>query len=288
MGLLYLGCPMWGLKSWVGNFFPPKTKPKDFLSLYSRRLSTVEGNTTFYALPDKTTVERWRAETPPGFKFCLKFPQIISHHKRLRQCEAETAEFLNRLEILGERCGPAFLQLPPTFSGQQLPSLAAYLAQLSRDFRFVVEPRHADFFAGETERRFEALLRQHGCARGIFDTTALFSLPLHHSEAVSVAQGKKPKFPKRETRTADFAFVRFVGPPEVAANAPWLQTWAARVAEWLAAGEDVFFFLHNPDDTHSPEMARLFHQQVNEHYALPPLPAWNETEAPQPKQASLF
>lgn len=288
MGLLYLGCPMWGLKSWVGHFFPPKTKPKDFLFLYSRRLSTVEGNTTFYALPEAAIVARWREETPPGFRFCLKFPQSISHYKRLRQCEVETAEFLNRLEILGDRCGPAFLQLPPTFSGQHLPSLAAYLAQLPQHFQFAVEPRHADFFGGDIEKRFDDLLRQHGCARGIFDTTALFSLPITHSEAVKVAQGKKPKFPKRETRTAPFAFVRFVGPPEVTANTPWLEAWAARVAEWRAAGQEVFFFLHNPDDTHSPEMARLLHQLVNERLALPPLPQWGEVETPQPKQASLF
>lgn len=48
---VYLGAPVWGLKDWVGNFLPPKTKPCDFLSLYSQRLNTVEGNTTFYSLP---------------------------------------------------------------------------------------------------------------------------------------------------------------------------------------------------------------------------------------------
>ena len=85
---LYLGCPIWGLKGWVGNFFPAGAKQRDFLALYSRRLNTVEGNTTFYAIPDQTTVERWRDETPPGFKFCLKFPKIISHQLRLRNAEA--------------------------------------------------------------------------------------------------------------------------------------------------------------------------------------------------------
>ncbi len=85
---LYLGCPMWGLKSWVGPFFPPKTKQAAFLSAYSRRLSTVEGNTTFYALPDIATLERWRDEAAPGFKFCLKVPQSISHMRKLIGAEA--------------------------------------------------------------------------------------------------------------------------------------------------------------------------------------------------------
>ncbi len=285
--MLYLGCPLWALKTWVGNFFPPKAKAGDFLALYSRRLNTVEGNTTFYALPAAATVERWRAETPSGFKFCLKFPQIISHRKRLKHCEAETREFLDRLERLGDRCGPAFLQLPPTFRAAHLDSLGAYLRSLPTNFRYAVEPRHADFFDGGThEARFDDLLRERGVARGIFDTTALFALPDSHSEAVAVAQGRKPRFPVRRTRTAPFAFVRFVGQPEVPNNRPWLAGWAEHVAEWLGAGDDVFFFLHNPDDTHAPAMARLFHALVGERQPLPPLPKWGE--AHQPQSASLI
>jgi hypothetical protein len=45
--VFYIGCPMWGYKEWVGNFFPRHTPPSDFLQLYSRRLTAVEGNTVF-------------------------------------------------------------------------------------------------------------------------------------------------------------------------------------------------------------------------------------------------
>jgi uncharacterized protein YecE (DUF72 family) len=44
----YIGCAVWAYKDWVGELFPPGSKSADFLSLYSRRLTTVEGNTTFY------------------------------------------------------------------------------------------------------------------------------------------------------------------------------------------------------------------------------------------------
>jgi uncharacterized protein YecE (DUF72 family) len=58
--MFYVGCPAWGYREWVGhnNFFPPKTQASDFLRLYSRKLLTVEGNTTFYALPSEETVAR--------------------------------------------------------------------------------------------------------------------------------------------------------------------------------------------------------------------------------------
>ena len=48
---LYIGCPIWSWKGWVGNFYPEGTKPAEFLHEYARRLTTVEGNTTFYAVP---------------------------------------------------------------------------------------------------------------------------------------------------------------------------------------------------------------------------------------------
>jgi uncharacterized protein YecE (DUF72 family) len=44
----YIGCAVWGYKEWVGELFPSGSKNADFLALYSRRLTTVEGNTTFY------------------------------------------------------------------------------------------------------------------------------------------------------------------------------------------------------------------------------------------------
>ncbi len=62
--MFYLGCPLWAYKDWVGDLFPPGARASDFLRLYSRRLTTVEGNTTFYATPRPEMVARWAAETP--------------------------------------------------------------------------------------------------------------------------------------------------------------------------------------------------------------------------------
>jgi uncharacterized protein YecE (DUF72 family) len=60
---IYLGCPIWSFKDWVGNFYPKGTKPADFLCEYARRLTTIEGNTTFYAIPAPKTIESWIEHT---------------------------------------------------------------------------------------------------------------------------------------------------------------------------------------------------------------------------------
>src|SRR5215469_7057594 len=140
---------MWGYKEWVGNFFPAHTPSSDFLRLYSRRLNVVEGNTTFYAVPNAETIARWRAETPPEFRFCPKIPRAISHGPDLEGTRASTLEFIERMRGLGERLGPIFLQLPPQFGPEQLGQLQKWLEAWPSQTRLAVEVRHPAFFSGE-------------------------------------------------------------------------------------------------------------------------------------------
>jgi uncharacterized protein YecE (DUF72 family) len=125
---LYLGCPIWANKGWVGDFFPKGTKSGDFLHEYARRLNTVEGNTTFYAVPSPDTLARWQAETPDGFHFCPKIPRAISHAGPLRPQLDEARRFANLMrDGLAERLGPIFLQLPPRYAPKMLDDLRAFL-----------------------------------------------------------------------------------------------------------------------------------------------------------------
>jgi len=58
---------------------------------YTRLLSCVEIQHTFYQPPQILTLERWRQETPPEFEFTLKAWQLITHeaksptYKRLKK-----------------------------------------------------------------------------------------------------------------------------------------------------------------------------------------------------------
>jgi len=115
----YLGCPGWGVKTWVGRLFPTATRSTEFLERYARVFNTVEGNTTFYALPTTDVVKRWNDSTPDTFRFCFKFPRIISHDRALVDCGDEVAVFLDRIAPLEAKLGTVFLQLPPQFGNAQ-------------------------------------------------------------------------------------------------------------------------------------------------------------------------
>jgi uncharacterized protein YecE (DUF72 family) len=47
----------------------------------------------------------------PDFKFCPKFPQTITHIRRLANAEAPTAKFYQSLTAFSNHLGPLLLQL---------------------------------------------------------------------------------------------------------------------------------------------------------------------------------
>ena len=40
--MFYIGCPLWGYKEWVGNFFPAHTPASEFLRLLDIERVSVE------------------------------------------------------------------------------------------------------------------------------------------------------------------------------------------------------------------------------------------------------
>ena len=71
----YLGCPSWSENAWREGLYPQNARSADFLSLYAQVFNAVEGNTTFYAKPAPSTVERWAQSLPAHFRFTAKFPR---------------------------------------------------------------------------------------------------------------------------------------------------------------------------------------------------------------------
>src|SRR6266699_6094511 len=80
---ILLGTSAFTANGWEGSFYPPGTKPRDFLSYYATQFATVEVDSTFYGCPSARTVNNWAARTPQDFIFSVKVPQVISHEKVL-------------------------------------------------------------------------------------------------------------------------------------------------------------------------------------------------------------
>lgn len=290
-GRLYLGCPVWAHAPWRGNFFSADARREEFLPQYASVFDTAEGNATFYGLPSVETVSRWAAEAPETFRFCLKFPRVVTHDHALAGPTAaeETRRFLERMAPLGEKLGPFFLQLHQSFGAEKLPVLAAFLRGLPKERAYAVEVRHRDFFDGAAkERALDELLGELGMDRVIFDTRGLF-LAEATDDVTRDAQRKKPRVPVRFTATGRRPFVRFVGDPDVAKNTAVFAEWAAVVARWIGEGRAPYFFTHHPDDARAPALARAFQESVRVQCAAVPPPArWPCERERKAEQLSLL
>ena len=173
---LYTGCPIWSFKGWVGNFYPKGTKPSEFLREYAKRVTTIEGNTTFYAVPAQKTIEQWVAETPETFRFCPKVPKAISHEGKLMENVERARAFIDIMSQLGTRLGPMFLQLPPRYSPKLIGDLTAFLAQWPREMRLAVEVRHLDWFDSPHDEALNQPLMEYNMARVTIDTRPIRDL----------------------------------------------------------------------------------------------------------------
>ena len=269
---VYVGGTEWGRTSWVGRAYPLGTKPKDFLTWYSRQFNTIELNTLFYGVPAATTIRRWADAVVPGFKFCPKFPEAISHKLQLSNASRETGEFIEALGLLEGKLGPAFLLLSDRFGPGHAGLLQHYVRQLPAGFDACVELRGEDWFrkpAGlEIQDTFYEMLE-----RGI-------------GTVITDVAGRRDVLHMR--LTSPVAFIRFVTNSLHPTDYQRADAWVERLAQWALKGlREVYIFVHSPGELTSPEMMKHLITRFNER-GLASLPVPNLVNGGQPGNLSLF
>lgn len=281
----YLGCPSWKDETWRDSFYPPDARSSEMLGLYAQVFNAVEGNTTHYARPKPSTVQKWADTMPESFRFTAKFPNDITHDGDLRLHLPAAEDFIRLMAPLGQRVTPFWLQLPASFSPDRLPELAGFIDAVQRPM--AVEVRHMAFFQkGEYERTLNRLLLDRGVERICLDSRPLFSC-LSNDTWVLHAQSRKPKVPVRPAALTQFPQIRFIGRPELEANDPFLEQWVEKVAAWIEEGRTPYVFLHTPDNHLAPHLAQRFHTQLMAR--LPWLAPLTELDrGPQAEQLGLL
>lgn len=264
---------MWAHGPWQGRFLPQQLPARERLGAYATWCNAVEGNTTFYATPSRSTVESWARQTDPDFRFVVKLPKVITHERRLANADEELRAFLDAIAPLGTRAHALWLQLPGSFAPADVSVLADFLRRLPGTHRYAVEVRHPAFFTEPiAARRLTEVLRAAGAEWVPFDTTAFFARP-PTSDAERDAWTKKPRMPLRTVALTDRPIVRYLGRDDPAQTVEGWQRWIDIVAGWLREGRTPTVFIHTPDNADAPELARRFHAEVRARVPeLAPLP----------------
>jgi uncharacterized protein YecE (DUF72 family) len=216
------------------------------LEVYARAFSSVEVDSTFYAIPSIASVDAWNKRTPPGFTFALKLPQAISHEAMLKAPSIPVLdEFCDRVRILDKKLACVLIQMPPNFDGalENRQSLERFLPYLPRDIRFAIEFRNRDWL----DHNVMALLKDFGVACALVHGQWLRDSDIRFLSA---------------NLTADFTYVRWMGARDLTRFDIVQRPQDANLARWASLLRylepklsDIYAYFSNFYEGHSPESA---------------------------------
>jgi uncharacterized protein YecE (DUF72 family) len=221
--MLYAGTSGFSYAGWKGKFYPRTLPSSKMLRHYAERLTGVELNGSFYRTPPESTLVKWAAETPPGFRFCMKANRGLTYSADAFDRVGLARLFTARIAVMGERLGPVLLQFPPV-RHKNLDLLDSLLTALARPA--AAEFRHESWFDEDTY----TVLRSHGSALVVTD------------------EAKWPRAPVVDV--GPVAYFRLRRGYTQRSLEPWIGELRAAVA----AHEDVHVYFKH--DSGSPALAR--------------------------------
>jgi uncharacterized protein YecE (DUF72 family) len=248
---VFVGCAKWGRPDWVGKIYPPKTKAADFLEHYAKYFNCIELNATFYRMPTKAQIKTWKSKVGKGFKFCPKFVDQITHIKRLKDTKELVDEFLEAIYEFQENLGPIFLMPHPQMGPRQLDIIEAFIESLPKDIQLFAEFRHKDIFADEVAfYKAFTMMEKHNTGAIITD-----------------ASGRRDCVHMRLSTPE--VFIRFVGNGLHPTDYARIDDWVNRMVSWQKQGiEKIWFFMHQHEELHSPELCRYLIPKMNKQMGL--------------------
>ncbi len=227
---VYIGCPVWGDKGYVGTMYPPKTSQKNYLREYCKQFNSIEVNATRYGIPAMSTLKKWKetaVDVNEEFLFSFKMPQVITHRKDMNDSEARARldQFFEAIHMFGINAGMTFMLMPNYMKLDRYDSLATFLGNLPEDFSSALELRDSEFYEKP----------------GFYEMLKEYQIPL----VVTDTPGRRDVM--HQLLTSDTLFVRFVGHKLHPTDYTRIDQWVERIVDWLDQGlKTVYFFMHQP------------------------------------------
>jgi uncharacterized protein YecE (DUF72 family) len=252
---IWLGTAGWSyLPDWAGSFYPLGTSSSETLARYVEAFRFVEVDSTFYAAPARTTIQRWANIFPADFRASFKAPKELVQETFLRPPEVPFGHFCGALrEVLQERLAMIVVQMPPSFvrSAQTETNLRTFLERWGEEFPIAIEFRDMSW----RRQAIIEMLRAH--------SVSMVSHDVHDYPDLD-----KAAFDTKD----DAAYIRLIGRhdgmskdriqrPQTEARAWWIQ----RVREMVDRGvKNVFIVVNNHYEGHAPQTLRTLMTELKE------------------------
>ena len=212
-----IGVGGWSYEPWRGAFYPKGLPQRQELEYASRKLTSIEIDSTYYGSKKPESFSKWRDETPDDFVFSVKGPRFATNRRVLAEAGPSIERFfksgVTELKASSARStGSSRRPSGSTRTTSALPRAPAPLGRRTRD-----PPRGRGPPRQFRTPDFVALAREHG---------------------VAVVIAGDSKFPQIADVTAPFVYARIMGTTEArSAGYPSeaLDLWAKRAKAWAAA-----------------------------------------------------
>lgn len=142
----HIGCSGFHYKGWKGIFYPKEVPQKKWFEYYTDHFNTLELNVTFYRFPQISMLKSWYERSPADFSFSVKAPRLITHYKKMNDCDKFLNDFYQTVEEgLKEKTGCVLFQFPPSFSFTE-ERLEKIIDNMKPCIPNVVEFRHSSWW----------------------------------------------------------------------------------------------------------------------------------------------
>jgi uncharacterized protein YecE (DUF72 family) len=268
-----IGTCSWADDALVKHWYPPGTPPRERLSYYAERFSTVEVDSTYYRVPTESMVQGWADRTPAGFVMHVKaFGLMTRHPVKLEQVPPDLREglpvdhrgrvdrpppeargrvfqeFLHALQPLrtAGKLGGILFQLPPYIVWKQasLDYLEWAQEQLGDDL-MLVEPRHRSWYEEDMRKELLSWLEERRMAWVVVDAPQVVAANVPATLVAVTAPTSYVRFHGRNAATWNVrggsAAQRF----DHLYTDDELRGWTEPLRELASASEQAYAFFNN-------------------------------------------
>ena len=263
---VWLGTAGWSyLPDWAGSFYPLGTSSSQTLERYVEAFRFVEVDSTFYAAPALTTIDRWASIFPKDFRSSFKAPRELVQDTMLNVPEVPFGHFAGSLtDRLQDRLSAIVVQMQPSFlrTPENDETFRQFIKTWAPRFPLAIEFRHVSW------RRQIVLdfLREH--------SVSMVSNDLHDV----------PDLDRGSFDTSDhYAYIRLIGRhdgigkghiqrPQTEARAWWVERIAAMAERGV---RNIYVVANNHYEGHAPATLRTLIDELTAHHvAVAASPGW--------------
>lgn len=211
------------------SLYPPEFQDKSRLTYYGSLFNSIEINSSFYRLPQASTIRKWTTEVPDNFRFTYKLWRDITHNKQLLFNTENIDRFMQVIDAAGDKKGSLLIQFPGSNDVGNIRQLEKLLINiedtgLGDGWDVAVEFRNKSWYIDDVYR----LLDEHRTAMVIQD------MPKSLTPMIDM--------------DSEFVYLRFHGPHggyRGSYNDAFLSEYAQYINEWLADGKRVYAYFNN-------------------------------------------